>query len=84
MALQERSGSGGLGVGLETVADSTALKVAVIGVLLWGAAVFLNPSVWPFEVYSYTGVWAAILAIWGTALIIVGVGLYALVWWFHQ
>lgn len=84
MALQERAESGGLGGGLEIVANSTALKVAVIGVLLWGLAIILNPGILPLEGFSTAGIWAAILAIWGTALIVVGVGLYSLVWWFHQ
>lgn len=73
MALSRGAESEGLGRGLETVADSTALKVAMIGVLLWVLAIIVS-----------TGVWPAIMAIWGTALIVVGVGLYALVWWFHQ
>lgn len=84
MAHSQGAESGGLGAGLETVADSTALKVAVIGVVMWGVAVILNPGVLPFGSFATAGIWAALLAIWGTALIVVGVGLYALVWWFHQ
>ncbi|MFC4989424.1 hypothetical protein [Saliphagus infecundisoli] len=73
MALSRGTESEGFGRGLEIVANSTALKVALFGVLLWVLAVILS-----------TGVWPAIMAIWGTALIVVGVGLYSLVWWFHQ
>lgn len=61
----------------ETILNATSLKIAILGVLFWVVAI-------AFEVLSVFGIWAALLAIWGTALIAVGLFVYAFIWWSYQ
>lgn len=55
---------------LQTIRGSVLLMLAVAGVL----TILLGYVI-------QTGVWAAILAVWGSALVIVGVVGYTLIWW---
>ena len=55
---------------LATVRNSVLLTVALIGLLELVVAYAIH-----------TGVWAAILAVWGSGLIIVGLVGYTFVWW---
>lgn len=55
---------------LEKIRQSLLLSLATIGVF--------------FVLLGYviqTGVWAALLAVWGSGLFIAGVGGYSFVWW---
>ena len=52
------------------VRESLLLRIAVFGILLIFAGYVIN-----------YGVWAAILPTWGVAMILLGVGGYAFVWW---
>lgn len=61
----------------EKILNATSLKVAVIGVLFWSLAIV-------FEVTGMFAIWAALLAIWGTALIAVGLLIYSFIWWTYQ
>ena len=62
--------TGTLSSAVDTVRNSALLVMAVLGVL--------------FVVVGYaiqSGVWAGMLAVWGVALVFVGVAGYALIWW---
>lgn len=54
---------------LRPVIDSVLLKLAAMGVVLFVLGAILNE-----------GVWAAILATWGSGLMLVGFGFYGLIW----
>ncbi|WP_227778216.1 hypothetical protein [Haladaptatus pallidirubidus] len=53
-----------------TIRNSVTLTIALLGVILFVAGFIIN-----------TGVWAAIYAVWGTALFLFGVTAYAIIWW---
>lgn len=55
---------------LETIRDSVLLRLATAGAALVALGAILQE-----------GVWAAILAVWGTGLLIVGLSLYGFIWW---
>lgn len=55
---------------LQKIGSSVLLMIAVAGVLTVLTGYVIQ-----------TGVWAAILAVWGTALVIVGVVGYTAIWW---
>lgn len=61
----------------EKILDAVSLKVAIIGVLFWVVGI-------AFEVTGTFPIWAALLAIWGTALIAVGLTIYSFIWWTYQ
>ncbi|RKD89207.1 hypothetical protein [Halopiger aswanensis] len=59
--------------GLGLIQNSVSLVILAMGVLLLLTGFIIQ-----------TGVWAAIFAVWGTALTIVGATAYAIVWWSYQ
>lgn len=58
---------------LDTIRNSALLVLAVIGLL----EVLIG-------YVMHTGVWAALLAVWGSGLILVGVVGYVFIWWQRQ
>ncbi|AHG01658.1 hypothetical protein HALLA_04460 (plasmid) [Halostagnicola larsenii XH-48] len=54
---------------LEPLAGSVLLKLAAMGMLLFALGALRS-----------VGVWAAILAVWGFGLMLVGFGCYGLIW----
>ena len=58
---------------LDSIFESVSLLVALIGFAFIVIAYILQ-----------TGAWAAILPVWGTALLILGIGSYGLTWWIHH
>lgn len=56
--------------GVGALRNSVSLLILAFGAVLFLAGFALQ-----------TGVWAAILAVWGAALILVGATAYAVVWW---
>ena len=59
--------------GVDALRNSVSLLILAAGALLFFAGFALR-----------TGVWAAILAVWGTALMLVGATAYAIVWWSYR
>lgn len=55
---------------LQTIRSSVLLILAVAGVLTILVGYVIQ-----------TGVWAAILAVWGTALVALGIVGYTIIWW---
>lgn len=55
---------------LEPLFDSVLLRMAAMGIVLFTLGAIRS-----------VGVWAAILAVWGAGLMLVGFGLYGLLWW---
>lgn len=66
---------------VQTVQNSFWLKLSIIGfgLIISGYFIQLAEVAW-----TITEVWAVIFAIWGSALIIAGIGTYAAVWWSYQ
>ena len=62
---------------LNKIQESVSLKVAVSGVL----SVFAGYIVQFVDVsWTNTGVWSAVFAVWGAALLILGTTAYAFIW----
>lgn len=61
---------------LEAIRMSLLLKLVVIGISMIITAYLLGGDT--------IGVWAALLPIWGGALMLIGGGLYAALWWTRQ
>ncbi|WP_224450349.1 hypothetical protein [Haloprofundus salilacus] len=55
---------------LATVRNSVTLSIAVFGVFLFLLGFAINQ-----------GVWAAIFALWGTALTLFGLTAFTIIWW---
>lgn len=55
---------------LESLRNSVLLKIATMGIVLLALGAILSE-----------GVWAAIFAVWGIGLMLVGFGFYGLIWW---
>ncbi|RDI69856.1 hypothetical protein [Halopelagius longus] len=53
-----------------TIRNSVTLTIAVMGLLFFLGGYLIN-----------TGIWAAMLAVWGTALFLFGVTTYGIIWW---
>lgn len=58
---------------LRTISNSVTLLIATVGIVLITIGYILNDGVWP-----------AMLAIWGSAMLIGGVSAYLLIWWKRQ
>ncbi|ADB63241.1 hypothetical protein Htur_4430 (plasmid) [Haloterrigena turkmenica DSM 5511] len=65
---------------LEPLFDSLLLKIAAAGAALVALGAILNGVTLGGE-GELMGLWAAIFAVWGSGLILVGLGLYSFVWW---
>lgn len=52
------------------IRNSVTLSIAVVGLLVILTGFAIN-----------TGIWAAMLAVWGTALFLFGLTMYAAIWW---
>ncbi|SEW31227.1 hypothetical protein [Natrinema salifodinae] len=50
--------------------ESVLLKLAAVGLLQITLGAIINE-----------GIWAAIVAVWGAGLVLVGLGLYGFIWW---
>lgn len=72
------SGAGGL---VKKIRESVSLKIAVSGVLsvLAGYVVQFVDVPW-----TDMGVWSAVFAVWGVALLVFGTTAHALVWWSYR
>lgn len=66
---------------VEAVRDSVLLKLAMAGVLLIVLSVFMQLFVVNPENPGLAGIWKGMLPLWGTGLIITGLGSYLYVWW---
>lgn len=75
-SVRKTGSSGGLQSALETVRTSFLLQLAVVGLGMIVAAYLLGGDV--------IGVWAALLPIWGGSLVVIGGGLYAILWWIRR
>lgn len=53
-----------------TIRNSVMLVIALSGIVVFLLGFLIN-----------TGIWAAMLAVWGTALFLFGVTGYTVVWW---
>lgn len=53
-----------------TIRNSVLLMIALFGIVLFVLGFLIN-----------TGIWAAMFAVWGTALFLFGVTGYTVVWW---
>lgn len=67
---EQSESSGGLWNVVGTVRNSVLLMMALAGALLVLFGYVIN-----------VGVWAAIYAVWGTGLMLVGLSGYAIIWW---
>jgi lipopolysaccharide export LptBFGC system permease protein LptF len=66
---------------LNKIQESVSLKVAVSGIL----SVFAGYIVQFVDIsWTDTGVWSAVFAVWGAALLILGITAYAFVWWSYR
>lgn len=74
-SVQQSSDSAGLldSSAIQTVRSSVLLLLAVIGAVEVVLGYIIN-----------TGAWAAILAVWGTGLIVIGLVGHTFVWWKRQ
>lgn len=66
---------------LESIRESALLKLALLGVGFLLFAVFLQVVVVNPDNPGLVGVWTALFPVWGTGLILVGVGGYLFIWW---
>lgn len=53
-----------------TIRNSVTLSIATLGIFLFLVGFLIN-----------TGIWAAMYAVWGAALFVVGVTGYTFIWW---
>ena len=65
---------------LEPIIDSLLLKIAAAGAVIVALGVILDGVTFGGE-GELTGIWAAIFAVWGFGLILVGLSLYGFIWW---
>ena len=71
--------------------SSVSLKIAAFGALVVAFAVVINflfgmtpATEAETGLFDLWGLWASIFTIWGTAMIIVGLFAFSLVWWKRQ
>ncbi|NUB93596.1 hypothetical protein HT576_21680 [Haloterrigena sp. SYSU A121-1] len=64
----------------DSIFDSVLLRLAAAGVVFVALGAVLNGVTLGGE-GELMGLWAAIFAVWGSGLILVGLGLYSFVWW---
>lgn len=62
---------------IDAISGSVLLKIAMAGVLLF-------VSGWLLDVGINEGVLAAIFAVWGVGLMLVGLSGYGFIWWRRQ
>lgn len=66
---------------VDRVLNAVSLQLSLLGVVfvISGFAVQFISIGW-----TNTGVWSAVLAIWGTALFLFGLLVYSVIWWSYQ
>ncbi|WP_222912953.1 hypothetical protein [Natrinema sp. SYSU A 869] len=65
---------------LDPIIDSLLLKIAAAGAVIVALGTILNGASIGGE-GELMGIWSAIFAVWGSGLILVGLGLYSFIWW---
>lgn len=65
---------------IEAIRQSVLLKLAVAGGLLIVLAAVLQVAVVNPESPGLVGIWTGMLPVWGTALLLIGLGSYAYIW----
>lgn len=77
----ERSGGSDIERLSATIGNSISLRIALLGVgiIITGYLAQFVDVAW-----TPTGVWSAIMAIWGTALFLLGLSIYTVIWWSYQ
>jgi len=67
---------------LAAISDSVLVKVALLGVLLVGVGIGLELAIQAgFLVRGLSAVWAVVLLLWGTALVVAGIAGRTFIWW---
>lgn len=65
---------------LEPLFNSVLLRLAAAGAVFVALGAVMNGITMGGE-GELMGLWSAIFAVWGSGLILVGLGLYGFVWW---
>lgn len=66
---------------LKTVDNAISLQISLLGAIsvITGFFVQFIELSW-----TSTGVWSAVMAVWGTALFLLGLTIYTFIWWSYQ
>ncbi|ELZ15400.1 hypothetical protein C477_16985 [Haloterrigena salina JCM 13891] len=65
----------------DSIFDSVLLRLTAAGAVFVALGAVLNGITWGSGDGQLMGIWAAIFAVWGSGLILVGLGLYSIIWW---